>query len=334
MAVLIRINAQSERFEEALAGRGVPYVVRGGARFFDRPEVKQAITLVRGAARGGEASGPVADAVVAVLSQMGHSTQPPEGRGEVRNRWESLQALVDVAADFARERPDAGLGDFVDDLDRRAGEQHAPVADAVTIATIHSAKGLEWDAVFVAGMHEKMMPINQAQTPAEIEEERRLLYVAMTRARDELTVSWATAREPGGRANRGSSPFLADLLDGVPGMSAQRRERPKRNRAALHCRECGKALSNAREKKTGRCADCPASYDEALFERLREWRVARAADDSVPAFVIFTDATLQLIAEHAPADEKGLRAISGVGPSKLAKYGDEVLALVSEASAK
>lgn len=329
MAVLLRINAQSERFEEALAARGIPYVVRGGARFFDRPEVRQAITLVRGAARSGEASGPVADAVVAVLSQMGHSTEPPEGRGEVRNRWESLQALVDLAADFGRQRPDAGLGDLVDDLDRRAGEQHAPVADAVTLATIHSAKGLEWDAVFVAGMHEKMMPISQARTPAEVEEERRLLYVAMTRARDELCVSWASAREPGGRANRGASPFLSPLLDGTPGVAAQRRERSKRNRAALHCRECGGALSNAREKKTGRCADCPASYDEALFERLREWRLARAAQDSVPAFVVFTDATLQLIAEHVPSDERGLRAISGVGPGKIAKYGDEVLALVS-----
>ena len=329
MAVLLRINAQSERFEEALAARGIPYVVRGAARFFDRPEVRQAITLVRGAARSGEASGPVADAVVAVLSQMGHSTEPPEGRGEVRKRWEALQALVDLAADFGRERPDAGLGDLVDDLDRRAGEQHAPVADAVTLATIHSAKGLEWDAVFVAGMHEKMMPISQARTPAEVEEERRLLYVAMTRARDELCVSWASAREPGGRANRGSSPFLSPLLDGTPGVAAQKRERSKRNRAALHCRECGGALSNAREKKTGRCADCPASYDEALFERLREWRLARAAQDSVPAFVVFTDATLQLIAEHVPSDERGLRAISGVGPGKIAKYGDEVLALVS-----
>ena len=100
----------------------------------------------------------------------------------------------------------------------------------------------------------------------------------------------------------------------------------------MHCRECGGPLSSPQEKKIGRCADCPASYDEALFERLREWRLARATQDSVPAFVIFTDATLQLIAEHSPADEKGLRAISGVGPSKLSKYGDEVLALVAGGS--
>jgi DNA helicase-2/ATP-dependent DNA helicase PcrA len=118
----------------------------------------------------------------------------------------------------------------------------------------------------------------------------------------------------------------------VPGVTGQRRERSRRNRAAMHCRECGTALSTAVEKKTGRCADCPASYDEALFERLRAWRLARATEDSVPAFVVFTDATLQLIAEHVPSDEKGLRAISGVGPGKIAKYGDEVLALVAGSS--
>ncbi len=329
MAILLRINAQSERFEEALAARQVPYVVRGAARFFARGEVRQAITLIRGAARSGEAEGSVADAVLAVLSQMGHTTEPPESRGEVRNRWESLQALVDLAGDYTRDQPGTDLGAFVDDLDRRAGEQHAPVADAVTIATIHSSKGLEWDAVFVAGMHEKMMPISQAQTPSEIEEERRLLYVAMTRARDELSVSWAVAREPGGRANRGSSPFLAPLLNGVEGVSAQRRQRSVRNRKAMRCRECGGALSSAAEKKIGRCAGCPASYDEALFERLRAWRLARAGADKVPAFVVFTDATLQLIAEHAPSDGAGLRAISGVGPGKLAKYGEDVLAVVA-----
>lgn len=329
IAVLLRINAQSERFEEALAARTLPYVVRGAARFFDRPEVRQGITLVRGTARSSGGEGTVAESVAAVLSQMGHAPEPPESRGEVRNRWESLQALVDLSRDFTKERPEADLGAFVDDLDRRAGEQHAPVADAVTLSTIHSAKGLEWDAVFVAGMHDKMMPISQASTPAEIEEERRLLYVAMTRARDELTVSWASAREPGGRAVRRHSPFLEPLLERVDGVVAERRERSRRNRKAMRCRECGGALTTAAEKKTGRCADCPASYDEALFERLRQWRLARSGEDKVPAFVVFTDATLQLIAEHLPSDDQELRRISGVGPSKIAKYGDEVLALLS-----
>ena len=328
MAVLLRINAQSERFEEALAARQVPYVVRGGARFFDRQEVRQAVTLLRGTARAGSAEGSVAETVPAVLSQMGHAPEPPEGRGEVRNRWESLQALADLARDFASEHPGSDLATFVADLDRRAGEQHAPVADAVTLATIHSAKGLEWDAVFVAGMHEKMMPISQASTPAEVEEERRLLYVAMTRARDELSVSWASAREPGGRRTRGHSPFLEPFLEGGETAASARSERTRRNRRAMRCRECGGALATAAEKKTGRCADCPAGYDEALFERLRAWRLERAGADKVPAFVVFTDATLQLIAEHRPRDEAALRTISGVGPGKLAKYGAEVLGVL------
>ena len=86
----------------------------------------------------------------------------------------------------------------------------------------------------------------------------------------------------------------------------------------------------SRKFAAGLADDVRSAYDEALFERLREWRLARASEDSVPAFVVFTDATLQLIAEHVPTDEKGLRAISGVGPGKIAKYGDEVLALVAD----
>ena len=158
MAVLLRINAQSERFEDALTARGVPYVVRGAARFFDRAEVRQAVTLLRGTARSGEASGPVSEAVVAVLSRMGHSTEPPEA-GERSATGGSRCRRSSTSRPTSSASTRAGVGDFVDDLDRRASEQHAPVADAVTLATIHSAKGLEWDAVFVAGMHDKMMPI-------------------------------------------------------------------------------------------------------------------------------------------------------------------------------
>jgi DNA helicase-2/ATP-dependent DNA helicase PcrA len=328
MGVLFRINAQSERFEEALTARRIPYVVRGAARFFDRPEVRQAVTLLRGTARSGGGEGSLPDAVAAVLSQMGHSADPPEGRGEVRNRWESLQALVDLARDFDDPGDGPVLGAFVDHLDRRAAEQHAPVADAVTLATIHAAKGLEWDAVFVAGMHDKMMPIAQAVSDEAREEERRLLYVALTRARDVLEVSWAQAREPGGRGSRQPSPFLAPVLGEVGVRTTPGAQRARRNRKAMRCRECGGPLSTPSEKKIGRCGDCPASYDEALFERLRDWRRERSVADQVPAFVVFTDATLELLAEHRPTDEASLLRISGVGHGKVAKYGDDVLALM------
>ncbi len=323
IAVLFRINAQSEAFEEALAGRGIPYVVRGAARFFERGEVRQAVTLIRGAAHTDGGATPVAELVRATLGGMGWTPEAPAVRGQTRDRWESLQALVAMAEEAAAAG-DVTAADFVADLERRASEQHAPAAGGVTLSTLHAAKGLEWDAVFLAGMHDGAMPLSHATTAAEIEEERRLLYVGMTRARVHLSVSWASARAPGGRGNRPPSRFLDRLL---PDEARVQPSRPKARRAA-HCRECGTPLSTAVEKKRGRCHDCPASYDEELFERLRAWRKARADEDEVPAFVVFTDATLQLIAEQRPTSAAALLRISGVGPAKLERYGDSLLAVV------
>jgi DNA helicase-2/ATP-dependent DNA helicase PcrA len=320
IAVLFRINAQSEAFEEALASRGLPYVVRGAARFFERPEVRQAVTLLRGAVRSDDGSATLLDLVRATLAGMGWTTEAPTTRGQTRDRWESLQALMAMA----EEAGDSAPTDFIDDLDRRAAEQHAPAAGGVTLATLHAAKGLEWDAVFLAGMHDGAMPLTHATSDSEIEEERRLLYVGMTRAREHLVLSWAAARAPGGRGNRQPSRFLLDLL---PAEARAASATPKKRRAA-HCRECGKPLSSAAEKKRGRCADCPASYDEELFERLRVWRKERADAESVPAFVVFTDATLQLIAEQRPTSPAALLRISGVGPAKLERYGQDLLEVV------
>ena len=319
--MLFRINAQSEALEEALAARDIPYVVRGAARFFDRPEVRQAVTLLRGAARAGDPDGSSGEQVGAILAGMGWSPQAPATRGQARDRWESLQALVDQAALFAGD-----LSAFVADLERRAGEQHAPMADGVTLATFHAAKGLEWDAVFLAGLHDGTMPISYAVTPDQVEAERRLLYVGMTRARQHLAVSWALARAPGGRANRKPSRFLDRLLpDRTTEVGAPR---TRRRRGAAHCRQCGLPLATATEKKVGRCAACPATYDEEVFERLRAWRLVRAAEESVPAFVIFTDATLQLLAEARPTTEAEMLRVNGIGRAKLERYSREILALL------
>jgi len=178
--------------------------------------------------------------------------------------------------------------------------------------------------VFLCGLQDGTLPITYADTPAAIEEERRLLYVGMTRARIDLTLSWALARNPGGRASCKPSRFLEPLL---PAEARADRDRP-RGRKVANCRECGRPLATGQELKRGRCADCPASYDEELFERLREWRRERAGEESVPAFVVFTDATLQLIAEHKPRTPEALLRISGIGRSKLERYGEDVLTVV------
>jgi len=329
VAVLFRINAQSENFEDALADRGVPYVVRGAARFFDRPEVREAVVRLRGAARSGEADGePWLDVVRAVLGSMGWSAEAPTARGQVRDRWESWQALATQAEEFATEhRTEASLPAFVEELDRRAAEQHAPAAGGVTLATFHAAKGLEWDAVFCCGVQDGTVPITYAESdPQGVEEERRLLYVGVTRARKELSVSWAAARNPGQAPRRQPSRFLAPLLP--------ERQQPTTGRVrgkVARCRECHQPLGTAAEKKRGRCAMHPVRYDEELYERLKAWRLERSRNDEVPAYVVFTDATLELIAEHRPSDEPSLRSINGVGPSKIERYGEDVLAVVSGA---
>jgi DNA helicase-2/ATP-dependent DNA helicase PcrA len=336
MAVLFRINAQSETFEDALTDRAIPYVIRGAARFFERREVREAVTRLRGAARSGEADGhPWVTVVRDVLSGMGWTTEPPTARGQARDRWESFQALVDQAEDFATERGvEASVGTFVDDLDRRAAEQHAPTADGVTLATFHAAKGLEWDAVFCCGVQDGTVPITYASQegapPGAVEEERRLLYVGMTRARKELMVSWAAARNPGQAPRRQPSRFL------VPMLPASQQPQATRGRTKVaRCRDCLQPLSSAAEKKRGRCAHHPVRYDEALFDRLKAWRLETAKEAGedgkpLPAYVVFTDATLELIAEQKPTSIKALAKVNGVGPNKIERYGEAVLALVSE----
>ncbi len=339
IAVLFRTNAQSEAHETALTDAGVPYLVRGGDRFFARKEVRDAILLLRGAARSDDGDKPLGELARDVITGAGWSHDPPAGGGATRERWESLTALATLADDLAATSPDARLRELVAELDRRAAEQHAPAVQGVTLASLHAAKGLEWDVVFLVGASDGLIPISMAEGPEAVEEERRLLYVGLTRARRQLFISWSGARTPGARATRRVSRFLAPAA-GILGQGARpeqasrggggRRGGPKVARIA-HCRGCGAELVTAAQRKTGRCDTCPPTYDEATFERLRAWRLAVARESSVPAFVVFTDATLTAIAEAEPSDQGALSTISGVGVRKLEQYGADVLAILQGA---
>ncbi|TMR94308.1 ATP-dependent DNA helicase UvrD2 [Nonomuraea basaltis] len=325
IAVLFRVNSQSAAYEEALAKAEIPYVLRGAERFFERPEVRQAVVLLRGAARSATGE-PLASEVHHILAGVGLTPSPPGG-GKAREKWESLKALADLSEDMAADG--AGLPAYVAELERRASEQHAPPVEGVTLASLHAAKGLEWDAVFLVGLTDGMLPIIYAETPEQIEEERRLLYVGITRAREHLSLSWALARAPGGRKSRRPSRFLDGLTGRVsnpPRVAAPTRER-RTMAAPVSCRVCAKTLVAAAEQKLGRCATCPADYDEALLERLKAWRTATAKEAKVPPYVVFTDVTLQAIAERAPTTEQELLSIAGIGRVKIDRYGAAVLAL-------
>ncbi|PDP86835.1 ATP-dependent DNA helicase [Glycomyces fuscus] len=334
IAVLVRTNGQSASYEQALTDEGVPFTMRGTTRFFERPEIKQAVHTLRGARHGaaGEEAEPLVRTVRQLLGQLGLTETAPEGR-QARERWESLSALAQLAEDMAATpRPDgrpATMADLVDELEVRMATEHAPGFEGVTIASLHAAKGLEWDAVFLVGLTEGMMPIIYAETDEQVEEERRLFYVGVTRAREHLAMSWSLARSPGGRKTRKPSRFLDGLRPASPSTASRRAER--RKGGVARCRVCSTTLTDAAERKLGRCLDCPSSYDEALLERLRDWRRACAQEQKVPAYVIFTDATLQAVAEQEPGSLAQLSAVSGVGSVKLDRYGEAVLALVAGA---
>ncbi|RIJ09392.1 ATP-dependent helicase, partial [Clavibacter michiganensis subsp. insidiosus] len=217
IAVLYRMNGQSAVLEQALGDAGVSYQVRGSQRFFDRPEIKQALLALRGASVSisGE---PLFKSVSDVLRGLGWSQQPPEQPGAVRDRWESLDAIMGLA-----ERMPAGstFRAFTDELLERQAGQHEPTVSAVTLATLHSAKGLEWEHVYLMGLSEGLVPISYAQTLEAVDEERRLLYVGITRARSGLRLSWSRSG-PQRSGQREPSRFLAELDTRIAGGGAKR----------------------------------------------------------------------------------------------------------------
>lgn len=339
MAVLFRINANSPPLEQALADRGIPYLVRGGERFYERPEVRQALLALRTQARAvtdrpepAEPDEPDAlEAVRAVLAGLGWTPAPPNSAGAVRERWESLAALVAVAEDLVSAAaggagPRPGLAEISAELDRRAEAQHVPVAQGVTLGTLHAAKGLEWEAVALSGVHEGSLPFVLATSAAELAEERRLLYVGVTRAKSRLRISWSLTRNGGGSSRR-PSRFLDPVLPA--GVTAPAPGRSRRAALSAHCRACGKPLSGGAERKLGRHPDCPSSYDERTLALLKEWRRQEASAQSLPAYCIFTDATLVALAEACPTSARDLAKIPGLGAVKIDKYGESVLAILA-----
>ncbi len=337
IAVLFRTNGQSLAYEQALAERGVPFVLRGGERFFSRPEIKAALTRLRGAARAGalgttdatEHAPGLLDQVRAVLADAGLVAGDANRAGAVAERAESLAALVRVAADLVEAEPTADLARLVAELDTRAADSHVPTVEGVTLASLHAAKGLEWTAVFLVGLTEGMVPIAYAQTTEEIEEERRLLYVGITRAQQHLELSWALARSPGARGSRTPSRFLDGIRPSRPTSTppSPRGTSATKERAQPRCRVCRSALTDAVARKLGRCPDCPSDVDEALLDRLRTWRAERARAASLPAYCVFTDATLLAIAEAVPGEVRELVRVPGIGAAKLDRYGQDVLAI-------
>ncbi|OMC12453.1 ATP-dependent DNA helicase [Mycolicibacter heraklionensis] len=335
IAVLYRINAQSEVYEEALTEAGIAYQVRGGEGFFTRQEIRQAlVALQRAAERAAarEADGmplSLPETVRAVLEPLGLTAEPPSG-AKARERWEALGALAELVDDEVAQRPDLDLPGLLTELRMRADSRHPPTVQGVTLASLHAAKGLEWDAVFLVGLADGTLPISHALAHGAdseaVEEERRLLYVGVTRARIHLTLSWALARAPGGRASRKPSRFLSGIAPQADTAATPSKRRARG--APKHCRICSKALATPAAIMLSRCETCAADVDTELLVALKDWRLRTATELKVPAYIVFSDNTLTAIAEMLPGDEAALVAIPGIGARKLEQFGSDVLELV------
>ena len=331
IAVLYRVNAQSEVYEEALTEAGVAYQVRGGEGFFSRQEIKQALLALQRAAERG-ADGDLPDVVRAILEPLGLTAEPPTGT-RARERWEALKSLAELVDDEVAQRPQLQLPGLVAELRMRADARHPPVVQGVTLASLHAAKGLEWDAVFLVGLADGTLPISHALAHGAdsepVEEERRLLYVGITRARVHLALSWALARAPGGRQSRKPSRFLNGIApqtrqDPGPGKSRRNRGTPSR------CRVCNKDLTTPAAIMLRRCESCAGDVNEELLLALKAWRTDLARELKMPPYIIFSDNTLIAIAEMLPGDDAALIAIPGIGARKLEQYGADVLNLVRQ----
>jgi DNA helicase-2/ATP-dependent DNA helicase PcrA len=313
MAALARTNAQLLLFEEACTAAGIPHRVRGEGFFLSQPEVRQALNELRRL----PLASPLAP-VVADLEEMASEGDPA--------RRQRLEGLVRLAREHSAIDQAASIDGFLGWLRATVGGDDVRAdSNVVELATFHSAKGLEWPVVFVVGLERGLVPIAQADTPVARAEERRLLYVAVTRAQQELHCSWAERRTFGTRTlTRSPSAYVPAIEAAV---KASGEGSPGDWRRFLDDGRERLRASNKR-RPTG-VLPILDDADPEVFAALKSWRAATAKRSGVPAYVIFHDTTLAALAQAKPRDRSGLLAVPGLGPVKAERYGEAVLAVLA-----
>ncbi len=332
-AVLVRTNAQAAVMSEVFTERRIPHRVRGGGDLLEQPEVRHAINSLRRSSSLPMALGDL-ESELARVASADDPAQPPDNPPEragrptgtlTEERAANVAELVRLGREFLALDPQGAVPGFLGWMTSALRGEDRAGGDAVEIVTFHAAKGLEWPVVHLAGLEEGFVPIHHAKDDADaLEEERRLLYVALTRAKDELHCTWSSSRTFGTRtARRSPSPWLPIIEStvGIQPLDLDRRagvERARSARAGL-----------AERARKDRATDGLSGQEVAVFESLREWRRTQAREADVAAFVIFNDATLRSISTARPRNRDELLRVPGVGPVKAQRFGDDVLSIVA-----
>jgi len=291
-AVLARTNAQLPALRNALEAAGIPTRSRGEGALLRRPEI---IDLLDRWPKSGGLSAALTD----------HATA--EGPALDPERAAMVTAFVDIARDHLVLEPDASVDEFVTAL--RHDDRIGTAGDAVELATFHSAKGLEWPIVHIAGLEDGMVPIAFARTRAARDEEQRLLYVAVTRAQSELHATWCTERTVGDRVlGRPPSPWLEAFVN--PDDSAPTETPP------LH--QLRELLDDSPDIDL-------ADVTTPIVTSLEAWRERAANAARVAPTAVLSDDALRSIAEQRPASIDELAEVPGVGAGKARRFGPRLL---------
>lgn len=342
-AVLIRTNAQATLIVEEFKRADIPHTVRGSGNLLSQPEIRDALRSLNTATSIQAGMADLEDTIRSLApgfysSRTNGAATSATGIDSINEeRAANLMELIRLGGEYLVLDPDGGINGFRSWLVSTLQGDDRSSGDVVEIMSFHAAKGLEWPIVHLAGMEEGFVPIHHAKDrPEALAEERRLLYVAMTRARDQLICNWAQAREFGSRAvKRKPSPWVGTIesTTGVAAPVLDGRTGAKRARAARRAvTEHGRRRSGGTSGRDGHrnIVRDIADGDRQVFEELRRWRKAQADGADVPAFVVFSDDTLIEIAKIRPTDKEQLLDIRGIGPVKAERYADDILGILTD----
>jgi DNA helicase-2/ATP-dependent DNA helicase PcrA len=334
MAVLARTNAQFTVFREALTAAGIPFRAPNVDRMLDHPAARSVLAALRAAP----------DRLLAVAHDLVTAASVPTSSGEAGtadDREVVLTAMLELLREYAKLDPGGRVAGFLGWLPA-AWRDDGPTAgthghpEAVTLCSFHRAKGLEWAAVWVTGMEQGLVPIGRATSSAAEAEERRLLYVALTRAARDLHCSWAERRAFGANSvPRQPSPWLSLVQASVGeqgSLATDSSDWRDRVRRELRDQRAEFARSRRAVSRPGHPAVLPAGWSEPdpqLVRAIQRWRAQAARASGVPAHVLLHDVTIGALAALRPTTLDELLAVPGLGPVKARRHGAALLSLMS-----